>query len=273
MRSFIACSLIVSFLALLAGCSKNNPVSEEATLTGSVNATVYLEKVGSLGKARALGKTSAISLSKGYLLISADGENDLLDSMDLSGSSQQNMNKIFSDIKVKLWKAVAWTVDQNDSIIHKDSTTFTIVENDTVDVNLNLSAKYSMFEARIFPISDSAKNAEVLVNGELVVDSTFGKSSSLDTVKMFFDYLPASPSPGTSVTIKMNIRGDWIDADTLLWTGEKTFDVISGSDLNETIVLNWVGPEVGGADISVVIGKVGTVVVDGEIQPRPNSGP
>jgi hypothetical protein len=44
-------------------------------------------------------------------------------------------------------------------------------------------------------------------------------------------------------------------------------------DLNDVINLSWVGPQVGGVDITVFIGKVATVIVDGVVQPRPNTTP
>ncbi|MDD4902386.1 MAG: hypothetical protein PHE24_04580 [Patescibacteria group bacterium] len=267
---------LLSFVLLAAigvfynscSCGKG-PTASVAEPTGAISAKIFIGPVGFLAKTQA---GTAINLTKAYLEIMS-GADTLKDSFDLTGSAQQSKEKIFGDIHVKTWKAKAWTIDQNKKIIHADSTTFAVVENDTVGVNLNLSANYSMFVAKIFPISDSATSVEVYVNGVLVADSVFGKNASFDTLRSYFDYLPASPTPGTSATIKINVRGDWVDADTLLWTGQKVINVISGVDLNESINLAWVGPQVGGVDITVIIGKVATVIVDGVVQPRPNTTP
>jgi hypothetical protein len=267
MRRFLLYAFVAAVGLFGGRCSCDNTVSSVDEPTGSVHAKVFVDRIGSLAKAQ------AISLIKAYLEISAEGEATLKDSFDLSGSGQQTVDRIFADIKVKTWQAKAWTKDQNGTIIHLDSTTFAVVENDTIDANLNLSARYSMLVAKFYPISDSSKSAEVWVNGTLVADSTFGKNAPFDTLRLYFDYLPASPSPGTAATIIMNVRGDWVDPDTLLWTGQDVINVISGQDINRTINLSWVGPQVGGVDMTVVIGKVGTVMVDGVVQPRPNTGP
>jgi hypothetical protein len=235
--------------------------------TGSVHARVFIDRIGSLAKSQ------AISLTKAYLEISATGEAALLDSFSLSGVGQQTVGRIFSDIKVKTWQAKAWTKDQNGTVIHLDSITFAVVENDTVDASLSLLARYSMLEAKFFPISDSATSAKVIVNGVVVADSVFGKNAPFDTLRLFFDYLPASLSPGTPATIRLDVRGNWVDPDTLLWTGQKVINVISGVDVNDAINLTWVGPQVGGVDMTVIIGRVATVMVNGVVQPRPNTTP
>lgn len=262
------CFLIAApvFFGVRCSCG-DNPAASKPEPTGAVYAKVLVGEVGSLAKAR------AINLAKLYLEISAIGEATLKDSFGLSGSGQQTMERIFSDIKVKTWQAKAWTVDQAGKVIHSDSMTFAVVENDTVDANLNLPAKYSMMVAKFFPISDSATSAKVIVNGVAVADSVFGKNAPFDTLRLFFDYLPASPSPGTPAAIRLDVRGNWVDPDTLLWTGQKTINIISGADINEAINLAWVGPQVGGVDMTVIIGRVAVVIVNGVVQPRPNTAP
>src|SRR6056297_1274693 len=120
---FLVISKLIVFIFIGCSSSKDNPM--EASGTGAVKANVYLEKVASLGK---IAKTADISLKKGYIKIS-DGEEEFIDSVELSGFGQQNMNKVFPNLEVKSWTVTAWTIDQNDSIIHYDSTTFNIVEN------------------------------------------------------------------------------------------------------------------------------------------------
>jgi hypothetical protein len=104
-----------------------------------------------------------------------------------------------------------------------------------------------------------------------VADSVFGKNSGLDTVKLVFDYLPALVDPGAANILVLNIYGDYIDQDVLLWTGQTTINTIASSDQGESLSLAWVGPQIGDANIIIVIGKIGTVTVTGEVQPRPGS--
>ncbi len=259
---------VVAIAGLLGiGCShKSNPAASAGTRFGSADAVVIVGPVGSLAK------TEAIDLSKGYLRLSAAGETTRLDSFTLSGNAQADHEKIFSDLKVKSWQAKAWTVDVKGTVIHSDSVNFTVLENDTVAVTLTLAAKYSQMSGQIYPISDSASECVVWVNGSKVIDTAFGKNSSIDTLKLSYDYLAASVAPGTPDTVVMNVFGDWIDRDTLLWTGHGIVSVVSGVDTSVTIPLAWVGPKIGGADVDLVFGKIGTVTVNGEVQPRPNSG-
>jgi len=258
----------IALVGLFGGrCSCNDPVSSSGEKTGAVSALIVVEKIGGLAKAQ------AINLAKAYVEISAEGETTLKDSFDLSGSEEQTKKKIFSDIKVKQWKAKAWTKDQIGTVIHSDSVNFTVRENDTVDVSLNLSAKFSMLTATYAPISDSATSCELWVNGVKVADSIFGQNSGLSQVRLNFDYLPASPSPGTPATVEMKIYGKWAGESALLWTGSMVINVISSQDINQTVSLAWVGPQVGGVDIEIVIGRIGTVTAEGNVQPRPNTSP
>ena len=259
-------TIAVTLCLSAIGCApQQNPVALEKNPTGTVSAKTFIGSVGSFAKIQ------AINLTKIYLELTAVGETTLRDSFNLTGSGSQTVERIFSDIKVKTWTAKAWTVDQKGRVIHSDSITFAVVENDTVNANLNLAARYSMMEAKFYPISDSATSAKIIVNGIVVADSVFGKNASFDTLRLFFDYLSASPSPGTSSTIRLDVRGNWVDPDTLLWTGQKVINVISGVDVNDAINLTWVGPQVGGVDMTVIIGRIATVVVNGVVQPRPNT--
>jgi hypothetical protein len=266
MKNFFLYVTIAAFAMFgRCSCDKNNPAASTDSPTGAIEAKVIIWNVGSLNK------TKAISLVKGYLQLSSAGENVRLDSFALAGNSQITIDKIFSDLKVKTWSAKAWSIDSKGMVIHSDSTTFTVIENDTVDVPLSLSAKYEQMPMYIHPISDSAKRVVVAVNGVNVIDTTFGKNSGIDTLKLNYDYLLASPG-GTVNSISMKIYGDWIDSDTLLWTGQDTVLVKSGVDIKKVIPLAWVGPQIGGVDISIIFGFIGTTSVYGTVQPRPNSG-
>jgi hypothetical protein len=224
-----------------------------------------------LGKTGSLAKASEISLDTLMLDLSATGEASIHQDIAVSGHDQQTVNTTIELAAGKTWKAKGWTRDLAGMIVHLDSTTFTVLENDTIDISLSLPARYSMISATFLPISDSAKSCELWLNGAMVADTVFGKNSGFSEVRLEYDYIPASLSPGTANTILLNIRGDWIATDTLLWSGQGVINVISGEDISQTINLAWVGPQVGGGDVSVVIGKVATITVSGQVQPRPNT--
>jgi hypothetical protein len=259
----------IALLAIFLNCSHHSSPVSVNTATGAVDVKVFIGPVGMLSKAQT--SISGISLAKEYLQLSAVGEPTRLDSFTFSGHSQIELEKIFSDLRVKTWMLKAWTIDALSNVIHSDSSAFTVVENDTVVDSLYLSAKYSEMSAKIYPVSDSAKKCQITVNGALVIDTAFGKNSGIDTLRVMYDYLLASLTPGSSNTVSIKIYGDWIDQDTLLWSGSSTFNVISGVDASIVIPLTWVGPKYGGGDLILVFGRIGTVTVNGVVQPRPNS--
>jgi hypothetical protein len=255
---------VVAVIGLLGGrcsCDKG-PTASNGLSTGAVEARVDFGTVGSLGK------TQVITLVKGYLQLSSVGEPTRNDSCNLTGNSQIQVGKIFSDLKVKTWQLKAWSVDSKGVVIHSDSTTYTVIENDTGIVSLSLAAKCAQMPVQIYPLSDSVKRAVVIVNGAKVIDTIFGKNSGIDTLKLGYDYLLAS-SAGIVNTISMKLYGDWIDQDTLLWTGQDTVLVKSGIDISKIVPLLWVGPKIGGLDITNIFGKIGTVTAYGIVQARP----
>ncbi len=265
MRNILLYCLIGAIGVIYSSCScSKSPTASNGAGYGSVAALINVGPVGSLAKA------ANIQLREGYLQLSATGQGTRSDSFPLSGNAQVQINKIYADLRVTAtpWNVKAWSVDVNGKVIHSDSTTCTVIENDTVNVTLNLPSKYSQLPVRIFPVSDSMTEVKITVNGVKVADSVFAKNSGFDTLKLAYDYLAASPS-GTLNTILIQAYGDWITQDTLLWSGQDTVTVVSGANIGRLIQLLWVGPKIGGVSISIIYGAIGTVSVDGIVNPRP----
>jgi len=244
----------------LFSCSKspNNPVDRSDP--GSANITVEVGKVGVLGKIR------NIELSKLYISLTAPGEIPIYDTINLSGNGQQTISKTYSDLAslLKTWTLLAESRDVDGVVIHSGSTQFIVPARNTISVALNLDAKYSMLKANFFPIRDSVTRCELLVDGSKVDDSSFAKQALLgDTVRLSNNYL----TTGISQRVKLDVYGIMWGFDTLLYTGDTAITPLPGINASYTITLRWVGPGPlpGGASMTVVLGAIGTVVINGII--------
>ena len=51
----------------------------------------------------------------------------------------------------------------------------------------------------------------------------------------------------------------------ILYSGSSNFTVAAGIDDTKAVTLNWVGPTTGTGKLTVVIGKVGKVIVNGSL--------
>jgi len=266
----LKCLLASALFFMFFSCDlPTPPVSKD---TGSAQVSIVIGKIG------ALAKKTAIELDTLYVTLSAPGETTIEDKFPISGNSQQTITKTYDNLAslVKTWTLTAVAKDVNGVTIHSGSTSFVVPARDVIPVTLDLAAQYSMLKANFYPIRDSVTRCELLVDAAVVDDSSFAKQSCLgDTVKLAYDYLSASPSPGKAHAIRMDVYGDMWGLDTLLYSGETAIDVISGQNASYTIVLNWVGPSApppGAATMTVVLGAVGTVTINGEIfKPVPDT--
>jgi alpha-tubulin suppressor-like RCC1 family protein len=249
-------------VSILLSCSKNpGPVSTPYE-PGTANITFQIGKVG------VLGKKATIQLSKLYIMLSAPGETSIYDTVDLSGNGSETFTKSYVNLAslLKTWTITAESKDVNGITIHYGSTQFVVPAGEAIPVSLNLGAGYSMLKARFFPIQDSVTRCELLVNDAKVDDSTFAKQLLRgDTVNLSYDYL----ATGTAQRIKLDVYGTMWGIDTLLYTGDTLITPVSGLDATYHIVLKWVGPSVpppGQATMTVILGAVGSVTVDGQLQ-------
>ncbi len=264
-------TLTISLLCaiLLTGCLNDPPGQGPGQgganrPSGQANVSLKLERVG------ALQKSAAIEMDTLFIALLAQGEDPILDTILLSGNSQQNVLKSYPGLaSLKSWTLAALAKDQNNVTVYSGSTDFTVPPNGTANVSLALAAQFSMLRALFLPVRDSVTRMELKVNDSLAAFQAFAKQSLVgDTVTLTHDYLPASPA-GIQHAIRMDARGDMWGIDTLLYRGDTTITVVSGEDATYEVTLRWVGPSVpppGQAEMTVTLGAVGTVTVRGELE-------
>lgn len=231
-----------------------------------------------LGKVGALGKAAAINLSKLIItgISSTTPPDTIRDTSTVSGNSQITVNKTFTLKPLRNWTLTAKTLDVKDSMIHTGSTSsFFVKPADTVEVSLNLTSRFAMYEARFNNLPDSVNSATVGTGKDAVkvkrvllkVDNVIKADSSVitaysggQTVVIYFDYI----TPGSHVVL-LEAYGTLNSYNGILYSGSTTVDVASGADDSKSISLAWQGPGTGGAKITVTLGKVGKVTINGAL--------
>lgn len=256
--SFILIAIIL-MLVHVSCYDINDSVPKE---NGSTRINIVVGKVGST--------RTPIIMSSLFVSLNADGEEEITDTFNLSGTGQTTINTFYSSMaSLKEWTLTAVAVDVDGKIIHSGSTMFIVHPQQTEDVKISLAANYSMLVPNIYPIRDSVNRCEVIIDTMIVRDSSFTKQSIIgDTVELAYNYMSASEN-GISHVIKLNVYGEMWGIDTLLYTGETRITVISGQDTSYSLLLQWVGPNTppdGQATISVILGSVGTVTINAEIE-------
>lgn len=296
---FIIASLgVLSFL----GCG-----SRDSSISGPVvHDTVFIKSanlqfkttlgptgsIGALPKIGSLQKTSVISLSKLIIQITSSAADTVRDTILAGGglsatsSTAQTINKNYDLKSLRTWKLVAKTLDNNDSLIHKDSaTTSQLNPADTAVITFSMNAKYSMYEAKFLTIpgliSSSAagtgtdslhlKRLVFKLDGSTVIDSTnpSGYFTPGSTITLPYDYVTASVA-GINHTVQLLAYTGpgglhfW-DSSLPLYNGSIVINTTSGVDLAQPVTLNWVGPTTGTGKLSITIGKVGKVTVNGTL--------
>ena len=261
MKFFIV-FLTVSVAFIFNACSSKAPLSPASnTEPGSASVTVKMGTIGSLAK------RANIEFAKLCVSLSASGETTVLDTLSLSGNSSTTVSKTYGPLaSLKTWTLNVLSLDTRDSLIHSGSTTFDVRPKQTSNVNLDLNARFSMLKANFFPIRDSVTRCELLVDGTLKASESFPIQSRLgDTVKLGFDYLQTN----LLQRIKMDVYGSMWGFDTLLYTADTAINPQPGVNSNYNLTLKWVGPALpppGQATMTVVLGALGTVSINGELQ-------
>jgi hypothetical protein len=147
---------------------------------------------------------------------------------------------------------------------------------DTADVTLNLTSRFSMYEARFNSLPDSISSSvsgtgkdklnlnrvTLLVDGVVKADSVLasGYFSGNQNVTVFWDYI----TPG-SHTITLEAYGALHNYVGKLYSGSAAFTSVAGSDDTRSVTLNWVGPTTGTGKLTVTLGKVGKVTINGAL--------
>jgi hypothetical protein len=266
----------VAAISLSACGTSPQSVAEENPPAGSEqNATVKSTIV--LGKVGVLSKSSSISLQKLILtaVSSATPADTVRDTATVSGNAQVTVLRVLTLAPLRNWTVTAKSLDAKDSVIHQGATaSFFVKPADTAEVTLNLTSRFSMYEARFNSLPDSISSSvsgtgkdklnlnrvSLLVDGVVKADSILASTffSGNQNVTVFWDYI----TPG-SHTITLEAYGVLHNYTGKLYSGSSTFTSTAGSDDTRSVTLNWVGPTTGTGKLTVTIGKVGKVTING----------
>ncbi len=253
--------------------ASNDPVLiDESSGDGNVNATVLLGKVG------ILSKISAISLQRLVLcaVSGATPPDTVKDSSLVSGSDAVTVIRSLTLKPLRNWVITAKTFDLKDSVVHSGSTaSFFVKPADTTAVSLNLTSRFAMYQANFNTLPDSISSATstgkdklnlnrvvLRIDGTVRADSLVaaGYFTAGQNVSVYFDYI----TPG-SHTVSLEAYGVLHTYTGILYSGASTFTVSAGNDDTRSIALNWVGPTTGTGSLTVTLGKVGKVIVNGVV--------
>jgi len=275
-------NLFIAALAPLAllHCGSNpttasDPGAKDPTqeAAGTVKATLLLGKVGSLSK------TSAINLQKLILeaVSSASPADTVRDTATVTGNDAVTVLRTLTLKPLRNWTVNAKTLDAKDSVIHAGSSaSFFVKPADTAAVSLNLTSRFEMYQANFNTLPDSIAstvsgtgkdklnlNRVVLkVDGVIRGDSVLasGYFTGGANVSLYFDYITLG-----SHTVTLEAYGILHTYTGLLYSGSSTFSVTAGNDDTRAVTLGWVGPTTGTGKLTVVIGKVGKVIINGSV--------
>ncbi len=251
--------ITLSMMVLSAGCSK--APTGFTPETGSADVNINLGRVGSLGKTAA---TVTIDLAKVIVNIKSGNDKLIADTIILTGNQAKTIMKTYSKLACdKEWTLTALTEDAKGVVVHSGGKAFRVEAGKTTAVSLDLDADYSMLKANFFGIPESINRCELLVNGQSVASETFVQDSRIGgTLQLAFDYL----STGAMNKITLNAYGVRFGQTALLYSADTVLIALPGEDKSYTLVLRWVGPDTppsGTASIQVVIGQIGTLVING----------
>ena len=260
---------------LLVACGQNPGEVSATDPAGNQDGVVKSDFV--LGKVGVLSKTATINLRKVYFTLTSSAADTVRDSATVTGSEQVVVNKVWTLKPLRTWTINAKSMDSKDSVIHQGATSsFFVKPADTVSVNLSLSSRFTMYEARFQALPDSISstasgtgkdklnlNRMVLkVDGVEREDSlkTSGYFAGNQTVTIFYDYI----TPG-SHTVVLEASGTMNTFQGVLYRGTANFNVAAGADETRTVTLDWVGPTTGSGKLTVTLGRVGKVLVNGTL--------
>jgi hypothetical protein len=266
------------------GCMEQTSSTAPQANTSKQGAVMSV-RVG-LDPVNALAKSATISLKKLILVLSTN-DTTIRDTITtsttpaLSATSTlaQIISKGYTLKPLRVWKLVATTKDNLDSVIHMDSvTTGELFDGDTAKINLTLSSHFSMYQAQ-FLIPDSISstltglkqivniNRIVLkVDGNTVRDSTVvGSTYFTPKVNALLNYDYITVGSHNVILLAYGPMITWNAANALYTSASTPINVAAGVDSTIAITLNWTGPTTNSGTVTATIGKVGTVIINGTL--------
>jgi hypothetical protein len=195
----------------------------------------------------------------------------------VSGNSEISLQKVWNLKPLRTWTISAQSLDAKDSVIHTGSTApFFVKIADTVAVNLVLASRFTMYEARFDALPDSISSSQagtgkeklnldrvtLKIDGAVKADSlkSAGYFAGNQAVTVYFDYI----TPGAH-TVVLEASGKLNGFEGVLYRGTADFNVAAGVDETRSVTLAWVGPTTGSGSLTVTLGRVGKVTVNGSL--------
>lgn len=270
---------------ILSGCFATESPSVRSS-EGEEDVAVRL-RMG-LGSVNELNKVALIKMNKLVIVYTSNANDTIRDT--ITGSSSPFLDSVSTTgqtvVKhralkaLRSWKIVVTSRDRLDSVIHRDSAIIPVMyAGDTAVVNLNLSSRFTMYEAKFLSLPDSIQSATpgqpkqnlcinrlvLKVDGAIVRDSVatpcFAKGIG-SSHTLAYDYVRVG-----NRNIELLAYGpmnSWNVA-LPLFSGTTTVNAGAGVDMTVNLNLDWVGPTTGAGHIDVQLGRVGKVLVNGTL--------
>jgi hypothetical protein len=256
----------------VASADPDGQVPGEET-NGAVKTTLLLGKVG------VLSKSATINLQKLILtaVSTATPPDTVRDTATVGGNDAVTVLRTLTLKPLRNWTVTAVTKDARDSVIHSGTTaSFYVKPADTAAVSLNLTSRFAMYQANFNTLPDSIASStsgtgkdklnlnrvvlkvDGVIRGDSVLASGYFPAGA--NVSLYFDYI----TPG-SHTVTLEAYGALHSYTGLLYSGSSTFTVAAGNDDTRAVTLGWVGPNTGTGKLTVTLGKVGKVIVNGTV--------
>jgi hypothetical protein len=274
MKTAIKLATAATASFLMIGCFSSPSSVEEPQAKADQDGVVKSDVV--LGKVGVLSKVAAIDLRKVHFTLVSSAADTVRDSATVTGNEALTVNKTWTLKPLRTWTIHARSLDAKDSVIHQgSSTTFNVKPADTVSVNFSLASRFTMYEALFQALPDSISSSTAgtgkdklnLSRVTLKIDGTTRADSVKATyfagnqnVMVTYDYITTG-----SHTVVLEASGKLNSFEGVLYRGTATFNVAAGADETRTVTLDWVGPTTGSGNLTVTLGRVGKVLVNGTL--------
>jgi hypothetical protein len=228
--------LCLVLLSLNLNCL--NPVLFEEDNTGFLNLNIGIIRPRILTKTKAIISSDTTIQLKTLYFKFVNGSDTIKDSMSML--SLNIRNDIILPIRnytlkgLKTWRLEVKGLDIIDSVIYYDTTSFKIEPSDTINVNINLKSRYTIFVARFISISNKIKTIQKL---ELRIDNVIrGDIRFNPKVRVFDEYFAYKYF---QVGVSHNVQFiAYSSGSNVAYSGGGDFSVVSGQDLSITFPLN-----------------------------------
>ncbi|MFW6244415.1 MAG: hypothetical protein ACOC36_00870 [Fibrobacterota bacterium] len=200
LQLFVAAMLVVSL-----SCSEDSNPSKVASGLSGVNVSV---KLGT-GAEEQLPSRLVIS-------VVAEEEPEVNDTISIDSRNEITHN-VINIAPYKEWDITAFTLDENDSVVHYGTNSFRSAPNRTHDVFMELLTKFFRMQALIAHAGEGMTRAELTIDNEHTFESQVEFTGGTnDTVKVTADYIPLK----NEYQIRTRIFGMHEGSEVVMYEGE-----------------------------------------------------